>query len=140
MVIIKIQLNKMADTIIVGRVANRGCTPNLDSEGEFLKPLVKFRCKGVNWAANLTAFERLNAHQTLASSRRFVHFRPFPGTIPKDELDFILSAHYDHSTETFSDKVDLYIQPESVNTTGTWKRLRNTFDIRESKRTTFGPN
>ncbi|CAH0546395.1 unnamed protein product [Brassicogethes aeneus] len=128
----------MSETVIVGTVANRGCIPNLDTEGVFLKPLVKSSYRGSNWASNLSPFERLSAHQTLASARRFIYFRPFPGTIPSDELDFILTAQYNHTSETFADKQDTVLQPETVNKSS-WKRLRNTSDIRESKHAISGP-
>lgn len=48
-------------------------------------------------------------------------------SLPDDSLDFILAATYNHSTERFADKEDLYLQPETIGCS-TWRRLRNTND------------
>lgn len=48
-------------------------------------------------------------------------------SLPEDSLDLVLAATYNHSTERFADKEDLYMQPETIGC-DTWRRLRNTFD------------
>jgi hypothetical protein len=51
--------------------------------------------------------------------------------LPHDDLDFILASPYDHSLEIFPEPIDVYLQAE---TTGkpTWRRLRNTSDLKSS--------
>lgn len=48
-------------------------------------------------------------------------------SIPDDNLDFILTATYNHSIEKFPDKEDIYLQPETIGC-DTWRRLRNSYD------------
>nr|XP_037872991.1 protein C1orf194 homolog isoform X2 [Bombyx mori] len=48
-------------------------------------------------------------------------------SLPDDSLDFILTSKYNHSTEQFADKVDVFLQPETIGCE-TWRRLRNTCD------------
>lgn len=48
--------------------------------------------------------------------------------MPKDELDLILTTTFDESSEIFPEKVDTYLQPETVGI-ATWRRLRNTRDL-----------
>lgn len=50
------------------------------------------------------------------------------GLIPRDELDFVLSSPYNHTGDTFPDKVDIYLQPETYGV-ATWRRLRNVKEI-----------
>lgn len=44
--------------------------------------------------------------------------------MPQDSLDFMLEATYNHTTEFFPDKVDLYLQPETHGCI-TRRQLRN---------------
>lgn len=55
-------------------------------------------------------------------------FNFFRGLIPRDELDFVLDSPYNHSFETFPEKVDVYLQPETYGLV-TWRKLRNVKDI-----------
>lgn len=48
--------------------------------------------------------------------------------IPRDELDFVLDSPYNHSYDTFPDKIDVYLQPETYGVT-TWRKLRNSKEI-----------
>lgn len=50
------------------------------------------------------------------------------GLIPRDELDFVLTSPYNHSDDTFPDKIDVYLQPETYGLT-TWRKLRNVKEI-----------
>lgn len=49
-----------------------------------------------------------------------------------DSLDFVLESSYNPNLESFPDKMDPYIQPETLGLP-TWRRLRNTIYI-EPKR------
>lgn len=50
------------------------------------------------------------------------------GAIPRDELDFVLDSPYNQSYDTFPDKIDVYLQPESYGMP-TWRKLRNSKEI-----------
>lgn len=67
---------------MVTRVRNRGCFPYLSTEGEIIKPLPtavsgQDRKDNGTWHEGLTVFERLYSYHTLASVRRYAHFKPF---------------------------------------------------------------
>lgn len=64
---------------MVTTVRNRECLPYLSSEGEFSKPIPVLGdfSKGAVWYDELTPYERMYAHHTLASVRRHAHFKPF---------------------------------------------------------------
>ncbi|XP_072375207.1 uncharacterized protein [Diabrotica undecimpunctata] len=111
------------------RIRNRACVPVLTTEGTFLKPIVdpKYLRKEVK-CEYLPTFQRMHAHQTLASARRFVGFEPFSDLIPKDQLDFVLNASFNQTTEIFPDMLDIYSQPETRGI-DTWRRLRNTREV-----------
>ncbi|KAL1497694.1 hypothetical protein ABEB36_008612 [Hypothenemus hampei] len=112
-----------------GLVRNTACVPYLDSEGVFTKPLTSTELeKDPCCERNLTPYERLYVHHTLASARKFAHFKPFENLIPKDDLDFILNSTFDESSDLFPNKIDIYIQPETQGVL-TWRRLRNTRDV-----------
>ncbi|EFA07888.1 hypothetical protein TcasGA2_TC005463 [Tribolium castaneum] len=112
-------------------VRNRGCVPELDKEGVFLKPLDVPSDEVWQQKEPLKPYERMHAHHTLASARRYAFFRPFRDLIPGDDLDFILNSPYDHSQEIFPDPIDIYLQPETLGQV-TWRRLRNTSDLKSS--------
>ncbi|XP_028172800.1 cilia- and flagella-associated protein 276 [Ostrinia nubilalis] len=105
----------------VKQVRNKRLLPDLRKEGELTKEI------------NLATKEkhgvptgyRLYSHHTLASVRKMSYFHPF--FLPDDSLDLVLAATYNHSTEKFADKEDLYLQPETIGCE-TWRRLRNTYD------------
>lgn len=50
------------------------------------------------------------------------------GLTPQDELDFLLDSPYDHSYDTFPDKIDVFLQPETYGII-TWRKLRNYKEI-----------
>lgn len=52
--------------------------------------------------------------------------------IPQDDLDFVLSSSYNHNKDVFPDKVDVLLQDETIGV-DTWRRLRNTTDIKPEK-------
>lgn len=54
---------------------NRNFLPELEQEGVFLKPLDVPK-DDVN-AEDLLPYERMHAHHTLASARRYAYFKPF---------------------------------------------------------------
>ncbi|XP_018323904.1 uncharacterized protein LOC108736107 [Agrilus planipennis] len=114
----------------MSRVRNDGCVPYLKSEGTFLKPIPTREgfVQGKSWYTGLTPYERLFSHHTLASARQFGPFVPHKGLIPQDDLDFVMVATYDHSFDTFQDRVDTVLQPETRGI-NTWRRLRNTRDV-----------
>ncbi|CAG9773850.1 unnamed protein product [Ceutorhynchus assimilis] len=113
----------------VGRVRNMGCIPFLDEEGEFTKPIAIVECrKDSCYDSAKSPSQRMYMHQTLASARRYVHFKPFDNLVPKDDLDLVLGSTYNQSTEVFAEKVDAVLQPETRDIK-TWRRLRNTRDL-----------
>lgn len=111
------------------RIRNRECIPYITTEGEFEKPILtdKYAKKNVKCGGS-TVFSRLHRYQTLASTRRFARFKNFKNLIPRDYLDLVLSSTYNQTEEEFADKVDIYIQPETLGK-DTWRRLRNTRDL-----------
>ncbi|XP_030758708.1 uncharacterized protein LOC115884309 [Sitophilus oryzae] len=112
-----------------GRIRNRGCVPYLEGEGIFLRPLTTAKTtKNSCYDSAMSPFQRMYRHHTLASARRFAHFKNFDGLIPTDDLDFVLTSTYDHSSEFFPEKLDTYLQPETHGI-NTWRRLRNTRDL-----------
>lgn len=58
-------------------VRNRNCVPELDNEGVFLKPLDVPKDEIWRNRDLLKPYERMHAHHTLASARRFAYFKPF---------------------------------------------------------------
>lgn len=54
----------------------RGCVPDISNEGFFIKPIpIPDVCHDRdNWHRKLDVFQRLGAHHTLASARRFSRF------------------------------------------------------------------
>lgn len=65
---------------MVKRIRNKSYMPYVSTEGVLAKPFPPVRTpsqKGVNWYSGLTSFERMFAHQTLASVRRYAYFKPF---------------------------------------------------------------
>ncbi|XP_065829784.1 protein CFAP276-like [Oscarella lobularis] len=57
-------------------------------------------------------WERLNQTATLASDRRHAfHFDP---KAPRDSLDLVLKAHYDHHSNFLRSKAETLIQPETI--------------------------
>jgi len=59
-------------------------------------------------------WNRLNTTCTLASSRREVyHYDP---KAPRDSLDFVLKANYDHHGELLKSKSETLKQPETIGT------------------------
>ncbi|KAJ8915973.1 hypothetical protein NQ315_016650 [Exocentrus adspersus] len=110
---------------MITHIRNKGCVPDISSEGVFVKPLTKDRFKKDDWFEGLSAGQRMYLHHTLASARRFAAFKPHSGLIPSDDLDFILSSCYNHSEEIFPDPVDVYLQPDTEDI-ATWRRLKNT--------------
>ncbi|CAG9863545.1 unnamed protein product, partial [Phyllotreta striolata] len=111
------------------RVRNKCCVPFLSSEGDFLKNIVppEYTPKELKCEL-LHVSQRLHAHQTLASTRRFAWFRPHRNLVPKDALDFALTARYCQTDRLWSNNKDIYVQPESLDE-DTWRRLRNTRDL-----------
>nr|CBH09291.1 HM00048 [Heliconius melpomene] len=105
----------------IKQVRNKKLLPDLHKEGELLKEIVLTTKE----KHGVPAGSRLFSHHTLASVRKLSFFHPF--FLPDDSLDFILAATYNHSTERFADKEDLYLQPETIGCS-TWRRLRNTND------------
>ncbi|XP_026753931.2 cilia- and flagella-associated protein 276 [Galleria mellonella] len=105
----------------IKQVRNKQLLPDLRKEGELSKEIIL----STKEKHGVPAGSRLFSHHTLASIRRLSFFHPFH--LPDDSLDFILSATYNHSTEQFADKEDLYLQPETHGC-DTWRRLRNTFN------------
>ncbi|XP_063619026.1 protein CFAP276 [Cydia splendana] len=105
----------------VKQVRNKKLLPDLRKEGVLTKEIIlatKEKHQG-------STGYRLFSHHTLASVRRMSYFHPFH--IPDDSLDIVLAATYNHTTERFADKEDLYLQPETIGC-DTWRRLRNTCD------------
>ncbi|KAI4456092.1 hypothetical protein MML48_8g00020480 [Holotrichia oblita] len=122
---------------MVTRVRNRGCFPYVSTEGQITKPLPtaahkKAKKENGVWHDDLTVFERLYSYHTLASVRRYAHFKPFTTLIPQDDLDFVLASSYNHNKDVFPDKVDVMLQDETIGV-DTWRRLRNTRDIKPEK-------
>jgi hypothetical protein len=56
---------------------NRNCVPELDYEGVFVKPLDVLGEEVWRNKELLRPYERMHAHHTLASARRFAYFKPF---------------------------------------------------------------
>ncbi|XP_057661079.1 uncharacterized protein LOC130896784 [Diorhabda carinulata] len=113
----------------VKRVRNRKCVPILNTEGTFIKPIInpKYDSKEI-YCQNLPTFQRMHSHHTLSSARRFVGYKPFSHLIPKDELDFVLNASFNQTSEVFPSTVDIYSQPETRGIE-TGRQLRNTRDL-----------
>lgn len=103
--------------------------PFLNSEGDFIKKIVpeEYTAKELK-CEHLHVSQRLHAHQTLASTRRFAWFRPHGNLVPQDELDFALTSGFNQTDQLWSTNTDIYVQPESRNVE-TWRRLRNTRDL-----------
>lgn len=61
-------------------VRNRGCLPDLEGEADILKPLVVRGdvSKGDNWHKGLKPYERMFAHHTLASVRKYAFYKAKP--------------------------------------------------------------
>lgn len=114
---------------MANRIRNRECIPYISTEGEFEKPLVdsEFAKKGLPCGGS-SVFFRLNRYHTLASARKFSHFKPFPDLIPQDSLDLMLTSTYNQTKDKFPEKVDVHVQPETLGI-DTWRRLRNTRDL-----------
>lgn len=107
------------DTEIPYSIPNKGPIPKIDRE-EGLPPgglddialVDDWRKNLYHWHHGLQWHERLHAHATLNSIRKHVKCRrPFA---PKDQLDFVLDAVYSPVNETFSEKMDPYIQVSCV--------------------------
>lgn len=64
--------------VMVTRVRNRGCVPDISTEGIFVKPLSKEKFGSDDWYEGISPFERMHAHHTLASARRYACFKPYP--------------------------------------------------------------
>ncbi|KAK5640685.1 hypothetical protein RI129_009232 [Pyrocoelia pectoralis] len=109
-------------------VRNKGYLPYLHTEGLITKPFFDKLKNEDSWYSDLSPFERLYAHQTLASARRYAHFKPFRHLIPLDSLDFVLVGKY-NNLDLFGEKVTPYLQMETLGKT-TWRRLRNTKDLK----------
>lgn len=111
------------------RIRNRECIPYIETEGEFIKPLVvgEYAKKDVICGGS-TIYSRLHRSHTLASARRFAYFKPFTNLTPKDYLDLVLSSTYNQTVEHFAEKVDTHLQPETLGA-DIWRRLRNTRDL-----------
>ncbi|CAH2037886.1 unnamed protein product, partial [Iphiclides podalirius] len=107
----------------VKQVRNKKLLPDLSKEGRFSKDIVL----STKEKHGVPTGSRLFSHHTLASVRRLSFYHPL--AIPEDSLDIVLAATYDHSTEHFADKEDLYLQCETLGIE-TWRRLRNTIDKR----------
>ncbi|XP_072931791.1 uncharacterized protein [Epargyreus clarus] len=105
----------------IKQVRNKKLLPDLRKEGELTKEIVL----STKEKHGVPTGSRLFSHHTLASVRKLHFFHPF--FLPDDSLDLILAATYNHSTERFADKEDLYLQPETIGC-DTWRRLRNTYD------------
>lgn len=61
-----------------GRIRNRGCVPYIEGEGVFLRPLTNIEYKkDTCFSPDGSPFQRLYMHQTLASARRYAHFKHF---------------------------------------------------------------
>lgn len=58
-------------------VRNRNCVPELNAEGVFLKSLDVPKRDLWSHKELLKPYERMHAHHTLASARRFAYFKPF---------------------------------------------------------------
>ncbi|CAH0579208.1 unnamed protein product [Chrysodeixis includens] len=107
----------------ITQVRNKRLLPDLRKEGSLDKEILL----STNDKHGAPTGSRLFSHHTLASVRRLSFYHPF--FLPEDSLDLVLGATYNHTTEKFADKEDLYIQPETIGCT-TWRRLRNTYDKR----------
>ncbi|CAK1595858.1 unnamed protein product [Parnassius mnemosyne] len=105
----------------VKHVRNKNLLPDLRKEGRFSKEIVL----STSEKHGVPTGSRLFSHHTLASVRKLSFYHPL--YIPDDSLDIVLAATYNHSTEHFADKEDLYLQRETLGC-DTWRRLRNTFD------------
>jgi hypothetical protein len=68
--------------------------------------------KNPNWAKNLLVWQRLFAHHTLSSMRRYVNYKCC--NAPQDRLDFVLDSTYRHEAEIFPEITDIYLQPETL--------------------------
>lgn len=64
------------------------------------------------WSKNLSPWERLHNHQTLASCRRHAKFHSFRNI--QCNLDIPLRSMYNHADEVFPHKLDFYFSPETV--------------------------
>ncbi|CAG9093441.1 unnamed protein product [Plutella xylostella] len=102
----------------VKQVRNTDLLPDMTNEGEFTKNIVM----ATDDKHSASTGERLFSHHTLASIRKMSFFKQF--SVPQDSLDFMLEATYNHTTEFFPDKVDLYLQPETHGCI-TRRQLRN---------------
>ncbi|XP_041978709.1 protein C1orf194 [Aricia agestis] len=103
------------------QVRNKGLLPQLEKEGTLDKEIVL----STREKLGVPVGSRLFSHHTLASYRKLSFYHPFD--LPQDSLDIILSATYNHSIESFPDKVDVNLQPDTVGCE-TWRKLRNTLD------------
>ncbi|KAL0840983.1 hypothetical protein ABMA28_014764 [Loxostege sticticalis] len=115
----------------VKQVRNKRLLPDLRKEGELTKEIVLTTKE----KHGVPTGSRLFSHHTLASVRKMSFFHPF--FLPDDSLDLILAATYNHSTEIFADKEDLYLQPETIGC-DTWRRLRNAYDKHPPKQVHLG--
>ncbi|CAG9584565.1 unnamed protein product [Danaus chrysippus] len=115
----------------IKQVRNKKLLPDLRKEGELKKDIVLSTTE----KHGVSTGSRLFSHHTLASVRKLSFYHPF--FLPDDNLDVILTSTYNHSTERFADKEDLYLQPETIGCE-TWRRLRNTNDKRPPSRVPMG--
>lgn len=127
-------MNDMDD---LKRVRNLNYEPYLNSEGRFWKslPSPPEWKKDQYWFENLPPNHRLFYHQTLNSARNSVPFQPFP-LYPKDSLDFMLGAVYNHSQDIFNDKTEIAFQHETIRQQQ--RRLRNTRDLSPQRKIAIG--
>ncbi|KAL4709923.1 hypothetical protein ACJJTC_003886 [Scirpophaga incertulas] len=103
----------------IKQVRNKKLLPNLQKEGHFNKEIVL----STKEKHGCPTGSRLFSHHTLASIRKLSFFQSY--FLPDDRLDVVLTATYNHSTDCFADKEDIYIQPETIGCE-TWRKLRNT--------------
>lgn len=120
----------MGETVLL---KNYSWEPDLKKEGKTLKPLpAPKKVEGPNiWYQHLKPHERTFLHQTLNNARKYVKYRQVD-LIPKDSLDFQLSAKYVHCCQLFPSKVDYLIQGETIGES-TFRRLRNTTDAKQKE-------
>ncbi|XP_044759478.1 uncharacterized protein LOC123317154 [Coccinella septempunctata] len=112
---------------MVLRRRNKSCIPYIFKEGSYSPPS-PCRLQGDLWHRKLRASDRLFNHQTLASARKSVYYKPNPDLIPRDDLDYILASSYLHNEHSFIDPIDPLLQAETMGD-DTFRRLRNTIDI-----------
>lgn len=119
-------------------VRNLNYEPYLEKEGRFWKnlPAPPEYKKDQYWFENLSPNHRLFYHQTLNSARNSVTFQPFGDLYPKDSLDFMLGAVYNHSQDVFYDKTEVAFQHETV--TQKQRRLKNTRDLSPKRKIAIG--